>query len=361
MQERSWANKYRPSKFSQIAGQKRAVQLLTGMLKTDSIPNAIIFSGATGTGKTTLALMLARYINCETGDACGKCSSCSYKTKHPDVMEINAASERGIDEARNLIQQAKYMPQFKMRVIILDELQGATPQALSALLIPLESPPKHTLYCICTTDPQKLPAASLTRLTKVNLVCPTPEEIASRLASILKAEKKKMPSEALLAISNASNGYVREAVNLLQSTVSSMAVNPKASVEELLDTINASSDVPTIKLATRLLIALYKDNAKVAVNTLFGVKEILPFINQCIWFNQFQLGLATNVQNSSHLWFSPVNKEFASAVKKYVPDGVKLSKLLQVQTALVDVRGKLFTTAVSEISLLLSHLSQVKS
>src|SRR3990172_7606163 len=140
----SYATKYRPRSLNKIVGNVKTVDVLRGMLKKDRIPSAIMFTGPSGCGKTTLARALYNHLLCEKGSACGKCETCIRKDD-TDLVEINAANARGIDEMRSVIEQARFKPQYsRKRVIILDELHNATPQAQEALLKPLEEPPADT-------------------------------------------------------------------------------------------------------------------------------------------------------------------------------------------------------------------------
>ena len=355
MMSDSWHLKYRPRKLQSVIGQESAVTQLAGMLKSGRVPNAIMFSGPSGTGKTTLARIVARYLNCAEGNACGKCDSCKHGDNHPDILELNAADKRGIDDIRALIAKANYQPRYKKRVFVIDEFQGLTDPAQQAMLIPMESPPKHTLWCICTTDPQKILKAVMTRCTKVVLGLPSADVIAKRLAQIAEKEECKLDSTVYTEIANASGGHVREAIGLLQSVANMKAADPKASTDTLLASVAQAAGTPNALLATKLLAALYKGNSKVAAQALYQVTDTLPFVNLCLWYNQYALAMAAGVDSSKYVWHSPANRDFYKVASKFL-DEKPIPQLMRVERKLVDLRNVLFTVASPEISLLLYHL-----
>ena len=175
-----------------MIGNPAEVTRLKGILASKKIPNAMLFIGATGVGKTTLARIFGYYANCVTHNRCGKCASCSVGiNSHPDIKEMNAGEARGIDDIRALIDHARYKPRHNFRIIIVDECQGLTPQAFNALLKPTEDPPGHTIWIFCSTNPEKIPSTLLDRCTIFNLRIPQREEIAKRLTVICEKEGEK--------------------------------------------------------------------------------------------------------------------------------------------------------------------------
>lgn len=353
----TWSTLYRPRRLKDVCGQKQAVSIISGMLKNKKVPNALLFSGPSGVGKTTLARMLAMYLNCATGNACGKCPSCKSIDDHPDIIELNAAEARGIDDVRQLIAKANYKARYNTRVFILDEIQGMTPQSLQALLIPMESAPKNTIYCICTTDPQKLPTALLTRCSKINLTFPTQEETVGRLQTILQKEGRTLDEKVLSAVANASEGHVREAINILQSVLNGSSDD--TDTEKLIAKIGSASSVPAVQVATKLLIALYANKPAVAVRAIFDVQDPLAVVNQCMWFNQFMLGTKSSASPGKNLWFSPQNKAFKALVEKHAPS-IKVTDLLVIHRNLVKLRNTMHTVSTSEIQLMLAYLTETQ-
>lgn len=348
-----WATKHRPRKLEEVVGQEDAVARLRGAIKRKSLPNAILICGPTGTGKTTLARLFSRYINCDTNDACGSCPSC-LSTVHPDVEEINGADARGIDEVRGLVQRARYKPQYKTRVFIVDEAHQFSPQAMQAFLKPLEEPPPNTMYILCTTDPQKFPGSVVNRCLVVTVNLPEAAAVASRLGRIAKREKLAFPGELYLAIAQASNGHVREAVNSLESAANALADNPKLPLEKLLQIAAQHADTETHVACMKFLLALYLDKHKTAVKMAFAFTDIIPAVNQCIWFNEYVLAKVLGI-NTRHVFHSPANREFGQKALALDPVPT-IEKLLSVQRRLVALRNELTTVSTKEITTLLSHL-----
>jgi DNA polymerase III subunit gamma/tau len=349
----SWAVKYRPKSFEEVVGQSSAVAKLQGSIARKALPNALMISGPTGTGKTTLARLYARYINCKTYSACGKCASC-LSVKHPDIEESNAAEARGIDDMRSLIARSNYRPVHRVRVFIQDEAQQLTSQSLQAFLKPLEEPAPNTMYILCTTDPQKFPKTVINRCLQINLNLPDADSIASRLSEIAKAEQQRFPKELYLAIAQASGGHIREAVGVLENCANMIAADSKITREQLLATVSATGGTAVANVAQRILLGLYTGRPAMVMKAVFDVEDATQTINQCIWFNEYALAQILE-KETRVVWHSPINKEFAAMVRAKAPD-TKLADILVTQRKLVALRNQLHSTSVKETSLLLAYL-----
>lgn len=227
---------YRPKNFLQIVGQKHVVVTLKNAIIQDKISHALLFTGPRGTGKTTMARIVTKALNClepnkETGEPCNNCDNCSLinKDRYLDLFEIDAASNRGIDDIRELRQKVAYKPtQGNYKVYIIDEAHMLTNEAFNALLKTLEEPPKSTIFILCTTEMEKVPETIISRCQVHGLRPLQKEEMVKRLIGICKKENIKASKDALKIIARTSKGGLRDAIGLLEQTAT--ASNKKISV-----------------------------------------------------------------------------------------------------------------------------------
>ena len=216
---------YRPSKFEEVIGQDYIVKTLQNAIKTDKISHAYLFAGPRGTGKTTVAKLFAKAINCQNynGEACGNCDSCKeYLTNnHPDIIELDAASNNGVDDIREIVEQVKYAPLIgKYKVYIIDEVHMLTVNAFNALLKTLEEPPSHVIFILATTDPQKVIATVLSRCQRYNFAKIHPFYIQKQLKNVLDKENLKYDEQALEEISRLAEGGMRDGLSILEQCLS---------------------------------------------------------------------------------------------------------------------------------------------
>ncbi|MEE8496219.1 MAG: DNA polymerase III subunit gamma/tau [Xanthomonadales bacterium] len=219
------ARKWRPKSFDQLVGQEHVSQALINGLDQDRVHHAFLFTGTRGVGKTTIARILAKCLNCDTGVTsrpCGECSSCVDidQGRFIDMLEIDAASRTGVDDMRELLESAHYTPtRGRYKVYIIDEVHMLSPHSFTALLKTLEEPPPHVKFVLATTDPHKIPVTILSRCLRFNLRRLLPDQIGNFLKLIVESEGVEAESQALVSISRAADGSMRDGLSLLDQAI----------------------------------------------------------------------------------------------------------------------------------------------
>ncbi|MBI5511216.1 MAG: DNA polymerase III subunit gamma/tau [Deltaproteobacteria bacterium] len=220
------ARKYRPGTFGDIVGQDHVVRTLQNAITLNRVHHAFLFTGARGVGKTTTARVLARALNCATGPTptpCGTCAACVEiaEGRSPDVLEIDGASNRGVESVRELRETVRYLPaKGKHKLYIIDEVHQLTPEAFNALLKTLEEPPPHVKFIFATTEPQKIPATILSRCQRFDFRRVSVTQLLLHLKGILAKEQLGLSAAALAAIVREAQGSVRDALSLLDQVLS---------------------------------------------------------------------------------------------------------------------------------------------
>ncbi len=219
------ARKWRPRDFGSLVGQEHVVRALRHALEQKRLHHAYLFTGTRGVGKTTLARILAKCLNCETGitpQPCGKCSACVEIDggRFVDLLEVDAATNTKVDEMRQLLETAQYAPtRGRFKVYVIDEVHMLSTSAFNAMLKTLEEPPEHMKFILATTDPQKIPVTVLSRCLQFNLKQMPPASITAHLAGILEQEKIAFEPAALPIVARAAAGSMRDALSLLDQAI----------------------------------------------------------------------------------------------------------------------------------------------
>jgi DNA polymerase-3 subunit gamma/tau len=270
------ARKWRPRTFADVVGQPHIVRALTNALTTGRIHHAFLFAGTRGVGKTTVARILARCLNCETGitpEPCGSCAACRSieEGRFVDLIEVDAASRTGVDDTRELLENVQYTPSAgRFKVYLIDEIHMLSKPAFNALLKTLEEPPPHVKFLFATTDPQKLPVTVLSRCLQFNLKRLTPSTIAQRMQHICQQEKIAAETGAITRLARAAAGSLRDALSLLDQAVAyGNETLGEADVAEMLGTLDRSKVV-------RLLNDLSGGNAGSLLETARELDELVP-------------------------------------------------------------------------------------
>ncbi len=219
------ARKWRPKNFAETVGQEHVLKALTNALDSERLHHAYLFAGTRGVGKTTIARILAKALNCDTGITsapCGKCGACREinEGRFVDLIEVDAASKTKVDDTRDLLDNVQYAPaRGRFKVYLIDEVHMLSKSSFNALLKTLEEPPPHVKFLLATTDPQKLPITVLSRCLQFNLKRLTPKLIRDRLELICKEENIKADSAALASLARAADGSLRDALSLLDQAI----------------------------------------------------------------------------------------------------------------------------------------------
>jgi DNA polymerase-3 subunit gamma/tau len=215
------ARKWRPRRFDELTGQEHVLQALSNALETNRVHHAFLFTGTRGVGKTTIARILAKCLNCETGMTsapCGTCATCREidEGRFVDLIEVDAASRTKVDDTRELLDNVQYAPtRGRYKVYLIDEVHMLSAHSFNALLKTLEEPPPHVKFLLATTDPQKLPVTVLSRCLQFNLKRLSVSMIADRMKTILKSEKIDSEPAAVRLIAEAADGSMRDGLSLL--------------------------------------------------------------------------------------------------------------------------------------------------
>ena len=273
--------KYRPKTFSDVVGQEVVVKILKNSILNNKISHAYIFSGPRGTGKTSIAKIFSKAVNClntTDGNICNNCENCLQNIDEEiDIIEIDAASNNGVDEIREIRNNVKLMPvHLKYKVYIIDEVHMLSTSAFNALLKTLEEPPKHVIFILATTEFNKIPATVISRCQKFDFKKITNKQIEDRLKYILEQEKKSLNGEVISLIAKLSDGGLRDAINMLDQVISLEKEN--VTVDDVYNLIGDISEKNIIILLENIVSGNIKETLK-NINEYY--EEGKNFINIC--------------------------------------------------------------------------------
>ena len=266
------ARKYRPKSFTEMVGQEHVVQALSNALTTQRLHHAYLFTGTRGVGKTTVSRILAKSLNCLGADGqggitaspCGVCAACTAidSGRFVDYTELDAASNRGVDEVQQLLEQAVYKPvQGRFKVFMIDEVHMLTNTAFNAMLKTLEEPPEYLKFVLATTDPQKVPVTVLSRCLQFNLRPMAPETIHEHLVQLMQAEQVTTDDASLRLLSRAARGSMRDALSLTDQAIAfGNGTLAEANVRQMLGAVDRS-------YVFRLIEALARGDGKTVIDT----------------------------------------------------------------------------------------------
>ena len=298
--------KYRPVDFNSVYGQEHVVTILKNAIMSGKISHAYLFCGPRGTGKTTVAKIIARLVNCENlvdGNPCGKCYNCINYMNSSDIVEIDAASNNGVDEIRELKDKINLVPSnAKYKIYIIDEVHMLTTQAFNALLKTLEEPPSHVIFVLATTEPHKIPLTISSRCQKFRFSKIEDSKIVNRLSEICKLENIIIDEDALFEIARLSDGGMRDAINFLDQLIAYSSdnitiedvynVNGSVSYADLYDLLNSIIINDKIKIIE--FIDNFDESGK-DINKF--IEEMLIFLKDVILYKNANISSNISIKN----------------------------------------------------------------
>ena len=314
------SRKYRPKTFEEVVGQENALTVLKSFIKTESIPHALIFCGSRGVGKTSLARIFAKTINCnELRDkkVCVKCSICNEidENKSLDVIEIDAASNNGVDQIREIIESSNYSSiNCPYKVFIVDEVHMLSKAAFNALLKTLEEPNKNTVFILATTEVEKIPPTILSRCQMINFKTLSKSSLIHNLENICNKEKISIDEDSLSLIADESRGSVRDSLGVLEQLMTSL--NKSIIISDARKILGATSDQILFEISKNLLESNIKEcliNYDSIYNNGFDSKKfihsLLNYFRSAIYY---KLGIENQIEDIISIEKSQINE-----LKKY--------------------------------------------
>ena len=343
---------YRPTTFDEVAGQQHIVRTIKNALATRKIAHAYLFAGPRGTGKTTMAKLLAKALNCEHGIGCqcNECKNCIAINEgtHPDVLEIDAASNNGVDEIRDLIDRVKYGTILgKYKVYIIDEVHMMTPGAFNALLKTLEEPPEHVIFILATTEPHKILPTILSRCQRYDFSKVSDHDIKTRIATVLKSEGIVFNEEAIDLIVSLADGGMRDALSILDQVLAYSGDH--LNVDDILDMFALESTEEKIELITSItngdvVDVLNRLNDYVARGT-----DIKRLTNDLLMILKDVLIFQTSLKTD---FFEVLKEDEARQLAKVIDEKNTLSMINILMETLKDYKNVTSIVPLFEVTLL---------
>ena len=316
--------KFRPDRFEDVKGQDHIVTTLTNQLKADRIGHAYLFCGTRGTGKTSVAKIFARAVNCESprdGSPCNQCRTCReiLSGASLNVIEIDAASNNGVDNIREIREEVSYRPtQGRYKVYIIDEVHMLSTGAFNALLKTLEEPPEYVIFILATTEAHKIPVTILSRCQRYDFRRIPVDTIAARLQHLLEEEGVRAEEKAVRYIARAGDGSMRDAVSLLDQCIA-FYLGETLTYDKVLDVLGAAD----ISVYSRLLRCILSGDVSGSISILeemiIGGRELGQFVSDFIWYLRSLLLLASSDDAGDVIDLSSENRRLLEEESRSVP------------------------------------------
>ncbi len=360
--------KYRPQNFCEIIGQEHIVKTLTNAISSGMISHAYLFSGPRGTGKTTIARLLAKAVNCKNlrgFEPCNKCSSCKeiMNGQSMDLIEIDAASHRGIDDIRELRDGIRFAPsQLKHKVFIIDECHQLSKDAANALLKTLEEPPSHVIFILATTEVHKMIPTIISRCQRFDFRKLRVEEIIERLERIVKAEKVKIEKAALELIAIYSSGSIRDAESLLDQVLT-FAGQSKGEIKA--DDIKNLLGLVEVEIVSNFVDLMCQKKTSEAISFLNETLEKGIDVNELIKtiINYLRQGLVikvTQAQENKNPMVAGLTQEEFQKLKQQV-SGLKEEELQKILNLFLDASAKIRYSPIPQLPIELAIIESIQS
>ncbi|MCR4555992.1 MAG: DNA polymerase III subunit gamma/tau [Alphaproteobacteria bacterium] len=347
------ANKYRPQKFADVVGQDVAVKILTKAILKDRVGHSILFTGTRGVGKTTLARILAKTLRCENRqpneyEPCGKCESCLNFSKDSqiDVIEIDAASNTGVDDVREIIESCRYKPTTgKYKIFIIDEVHMLSKSAFNALLKTLEEPPEHVKFLMATTEIFKIPETILSRVLRFDLKNVDSILISQYLSTVCNRENISVGADALSLVARFANGSIRDSLSILDQILN-VADNNSLSAKQVREILCVSDDSDLLELFSLIMSSNLKDSVekyREIISNEVAAKAILTRLMDFVYF-------VTCVKTNLKITDKTLPEESENELRK-IAQNTSLSSLSRIWQMLVKGADELKICDRQEIAL----------
>lgn len=335
--------KFRPQEFNDVKGQDHIVTTLRNQIKANRIGHAYLFCGTRGTGKTTVAKVFAKAVNCENpaeGNPCNECSTCKNINKQTimNVIEIDAASNNGVDNVREIVEEVRYSPsQGRFKVYIIDEVHMLTTSAFNALLKTLEEPPSYVIFILATTEPQKLPLTILSRCQRYDFKRITNEIITKRLKEVLLTEEIEAEEKALRYVARMADGSMRDGLSLLDQCIS-FYIGQELTYDGVLDVLGAMDVEVYSSLLDYVISQEVSDSMELLERVTMEGRDLSIFITEFTWYLRNLLLVKSSEENLEKIDISsediPILKEQANkldinAIIRYIHVLAELSNQIK--------------------------------
>jgi len=336
-----FARKWRPQNFDEVLGQEHVAKTLKNALSSERIAHAYIFCGPRGVGKTSTARILAKALNCQKGissNPCNKCSTCEEISKgtNLDILEIDGASNRGIDEIRQLRENVKFSPSSgRFKIYIIDEVHMLTTEAFNALLKTLEEPPEHVKFIFATTQAYKVPSTVLSRCQRFDFRKIPILKITQKLEEIIKSEHVKIDEKVLLSIAKACEGSLRDAESILDQLISYSA--DKISLKDVSSVLGLIEQDVLFEFSKRIIQSDSIALVKLLDTLIAGGKDLSKLLDNII--EHFRNLMIARISDSSKLTgIVDLPQEFIEAISKQSQQ-LSLDRILHILGVLIDVKA----------------------